>query len=913
MDNMGLSQEIISLAAKSSRYSKEEWLPFWVHSIDVAEVLKKMMRRWIPLSIYSSFQGMSEDEVERLLYFIGMIHDIGKMTALFQSRIMPSIESQNMYLEKNGFILRNANDFKYAGETSHPIAGEAILLKYGCPAGVAAVVGSHHGKPEALSQNPSLLIDVYGKNFYDHQKEKWFLLWKEWISYSLNRAGYRSMQDIPIIDQSTQVLLTGILIVGDWLASNTQFFHLYRRDDMPLHSIYPARVNKAWRTINFPERWCPENPSIDDEEFLQIFGFIPNEIQKAMLDVTDQMSSPGLMILEAQMGIGKTEAALAASEVIAYRYGEGGVFFGLPSKATANGLFPRIYSWVENQSFEERHTIELLHSDSFLNEEYVSLFDRTQGIGEDLNQEGVYINSWFNGKKTGLLADFTIGTIDQVLMAALKKKHVMLRLLGIVGKIVIIDECHAYDAYMNYYLDRVLTWLGVYRVPVILLSATLPSIRRRELIDAYLKGRYKLSEIDGNVTSNHYPQITWTNNNKVCQKSIQLSSNQKAVIIDNVKDSQCADYLRRYLSGVGSSGIIVNTVRKAQELAASLQIELPEYKIILYHSQFISSDRAEKENLVLDAVGKRSTFESRSRLIVVGTQVLEQSLDIDFDLLISQLCPMDLLLQRIGRLHRHNRKRPKKCNRPICAILRPGEEYYDKGSRAVYGDWILLRTQRFLKEKITISNDIPLLVNQVYHIPEKDEISQDEANYLDEYLKKREKQKRKANVYCIKEPVKLNIKHPERSLIAGWLDTDLTDRADADAAVRDTDDSIEVIIMVRKTERIISFLPWSENGKEMYADIIPGKNDSLKMMSQRIRLPSLVNRRWDIVIEELTAINQYELSAWQDSMILKGQLFLLLDDNLTTELANFTISYYQNTGLSVSDQCSISGKDVINE
>ncbi len=145
MDNMGLSQEIISLAAKSSRYSKEEWLPFWVHSIDVAEVLKKMMRRWIPLSIYSSFQGMSEDEVERLLYFIGMIHDIGKMTALFQSRIMPSIESQNMYLKKNGFILRNANDFKYAGETSHPIAGEAILLKYGCPAGVAAVVGRENG------------------------------------------------------------------------------------------------------------------------------------------------------------------------------------------------------------------------------------------------------------------------------------------------------------------------------------------------------------------------------------------------------------------------------------------------------------------------------------------------------------------------------------------------------------------------------------------------------------------------------------------------------------------------------------------------------------------------------------------------------------------------------------------------
>ena len=165
MDNMGLSQEIISLAAKSSRYSKEEWLPFWVHSIDVAEVLKKMMRRWIPLSIYSSFQGMSEDEVERLLYFIGMIHDIGKMTALFQSRIMPSIESQNMYLEKNGFILRNANDFKYAGETSHPIAGEAILLKYGCPAGVAAVVGSIDASNGATRRDDTSLGLKLGKLF----------------------------------------------------------------------------------------------------------------------------------------------------------------------------------------------------------------------------------------------------------------------------------------------------------------------------------------------------------------------------------------------------------------------------------------------------------------------------------------------------------------------------------------------------------------------------------------------------------------------------------------------------------------------------------------------------------------------------------------------------------------------------
>ena len=352
----------------------------------------------------------------------------------------------------------------------------------------------------------------------------------------------------------------------------------------------------------------------------------------------------GIFILGLRMGVGKTEAALGAAEILAKHGGEGGIFFGLPTQATANGIFGRLLAWAEKQPDGLEHSIKLAHGMAELNEAYLRLQQDTVRVEEDLEadpdadpESRVMVHQWFRGNKQGLLADFVIGTVDQLLMAALQQKHVMLRHLGLAGKVVVIDECHAYDAYMNCYLDRALTWLGRYKVPVILLSATLPAKRRVELVRAYLNGR---TAPDGLwQTCRGYPLLTWTDGKQVEQTTIPLETEPRRVETFPLTEEQLTDTLRSALQEGGCAGVIVNTVKKAQAIAARLRAELPEFEVVVFHAQFLMPDRAAKEEALMKRIGKHSTPEQRDKLIVVGTQVLEQSLDIDLDFTVTGLLP----------------------------------------------------------------------------------------------------------------------------------------------------------------------------------------------------------------------------------------------------------------------------------
>lgn len=665
--------------------------------------------------------------------------------------------------------------------------------------------------------------------------------------------------------------------------------------------LYPRRLQNGWEKIHLPDPWHPSfYSSMDNDAFQERFGFSPNEVQQAVLDVTASMELPGLLILEAQMGVGKTEAALAAAETFAAKWGAGGLFFGLPTQATANGIFGRLTAWAQTQSEDTVHSIRLAHGMAELNEDYRELFPGRAFVEGETPEEGVYVHPWFQGHKQALLADFVIGTVDQLLMVALRQRHLMLRHLGVAGKIVVIDEVHAYDTYMNTYLDRALSWLGCYHVPVILLSATLPAQRRGELVAAYLGAK----TVDHELVSNRgYPLLTWTSGTVVEQRVIALSTKQRQVTLQTAREDALPQLLEEALVEGGCAGVIVNTVKKAQTIASQLQEMMPDFQVFLFHAQFLMPDRAEKERILLERLGKRSTPEQRDKLIVVGTQVLEQSLDIDFDFLVTELCPMDLLLQRIGREHRHSNRdlnRPPRLREARCFVL-TAEDGFDEGSKAVYGEWLLWRTQMLLPAVVHLPDDISSLVQDTYGWGEKDVLSETEESELalKQYQLEEKSKQVRAGQFTILPPKKCTgLTKP--GVLDDWMrEEGAHSESQARAAVRDGDPSIEVLVMMQCRDGSVRFLPWQEGGVSVATDRPPAQEESRAIARQRLRLPSYFSRRWTIdrVIEELEDQNRRFLAQWQQAPMLCGELVLLLDEDFSAGLAGTKIIYDKECGL----------------
>ena len=861
-----LSKELAAAVAKSDRESGNDWLPFWMHSFDTAGIMEKLAQKRLPESIsdYLCDECGGREKLFSTLKFCALVHDIGKVTVVFQSRIRDAVEfspfAEYVDLPKSG-------SFERISETPHALASEAILLKFGCLRGIASIAGAHHGKPTALTADVCNQIEGGYKNpdnFYGRgmkYKSLFDSLWKEWLDYSLESAGFSDLSALPDISVPAQVVISGMLITADWIASNTTYFPLISADEQGQFSDYPERTEAAWNKIHFTDIWnSTARFGLDDEAFKERFGFLPNPTQADIISTATDAESSGIYIIEAPMGLGKTEAALALSEILAARAGAGGMFFGMPTQATSNGIFPRLEKWAGGLAEDEQTllAIKLAHGNAALNEDYRELFTGHSNLNIE-SDSGLIVHDWFSGRKQTLLSDFVIGTVDQLLMAALKQKHVMLKHFGLSGKVVVVDECHAYDAYMSKYLDMAIQWLGIYKVPVIILSATLPAKRRAELVEAYVGRGLKCID-DAWKSSLAYPLLTYTEKNFVKQKALSFSGEQKEISVKTIYRDEVTARAGYAAERGGCVGVIVNTVRKAQEIAAELQSAFPKAEVIIMHAQFIMTDRAKREEQILKRVGKHSTPESRRRLIIVGTQVLEQSLDLDFDLMITELCPMDLLLQRTGRLHRHNRVRPQGLETASCFVLDETDDSFDSGSAAIYGEWLLMRTRALLPNKLTIPSDIPLLVQRVYD--ENDdrmlgELTEGMESAQEEYVKKTKKKERNA---------------------CNWL-------IDVIALMRDAEGQIHTVS--DECERVIP------------ADRPPSREEALLIARQKLRLPGFFGRRWNIdsTITQLESETKSNFSAWQDSALLKEELVLLFDNELNAVLGEVRLHYDIKTGL----------------
>lgn len=941
---------------------------------DSGAIAGMLWDRWLPAQVKAILcHGLDggDQEARRRMVWLAAVHDLGKATPVFAMQV-PSLRA---FMQDQGFEFRLNESFR--DRLPHSLASHYLLKRWlveihGWGVEIATtyaiVPGSHHGVPPSIRD----LHDVPARAELFGKGQQWATVQAELARYALALAV--AQDDLVVwaekpLSPSAQVLATAVVIVADWLASDSANFPY----------LDPAstedRVGTAWQKLNLIPAWQAARLSEDiNELFRSRFGFAGEAsvrpIQRSAVEVADKLTASGIMIIEAPMGEGKTEAALAAAEIIAARSGAGGCFIALPTMATSDAMFSRVRAWLEhlpNPVNDGQHSLFLAHGKASLNTEFADLVraGKLAAIDEEYfettkrdvtPEEVVVAHEWLHGRKKGPLSNFVVGTIDQVLFAGLRSRHLMLRHLALANKVVIIDEVHAFDAYMNVYLDRVLTWLGNYKVPVIVLSATLPSERRKTLLMAYESGirsdnRYPTVDRSTSMSEmatakrllrqqgthspqsfvnsvydilNHdlgYPVITASTGGEPLVTRVPSSSRKQTVQFEKMADDDVTllEFLDTTLIQGGCIAIIRNTVARAQHTMKLLQDHFGEsVDLTLAHSRFVTSDRMEIDQKLRLKFGSPSAFTKSDparphKAIVIGTQVLEQSLDIDFDLLITDLAPSDLLLQRIGRLHRHARfDRPEVLSQARCVIV--GVEDWNaspptpvSGSVFIYGSYLLLRTLIVLREvfehdgTIELPKDIPLLVERTYgaladNVSEWVELL---ATFEKEWNAALESKKALASGYLLgKVP-------NDGETIVGWVDRGVGDADDespgAQAQVRDTEDTLEVVL-VRQVSGEIHTLPelTKFHDRVVPTDAPPSRPVALAVANSSIRLPLALSRPWQID-QVIGALERNAFPGWQQSSWLRGQLVLVLNENLEAQIAGCTVRYSKQRGLEVSD------------
>lgn len=599
-------------------------------------------------------------------------------------------------------------------------------------------------------------------------------------------------------------------------------------------------------------------------------------------------------------------------------------------------MYGRVRRWLERLPGDVDLTVFLAHSKGSLNDDFAR--DMRAGArtvaAVDLDAVSCVASSrredvcaapgqlvahqWLRGRKKGMLAPFVVGTIDQLLFAGLKSRHLALRHLALAGKVVVIDEVHAYDAYMNEYLERVLSWLGAYKVPVVMLSATLPSGRRRQLAEAYAGTADPRPELEAAVS---YPLISMITpgRNSVVSAPPAAADRRTEVVVEQLGDDLgvLSDRLWEELGDGGCALVVRNTVDRVLQAAEVLRERFGEGAVTVAHSRFLDLDRARNDDRLVTGFGPTGSRPTGPH-VVVASQVAEASLDIDFDILVTDLAPVDLVLQRLGRLHRHQRglgqaDRPPRLRVPRCLVTGVDWEATPpapvNGSVSVYGRHTLLRSLAVLlpywkARPVVLPDDISTLVQTAYadrlRAP-RDDWADAMAAAAEEHEIAVAKQQRAAQVFRIAE-----VRKPGRSLV-GWIDADVGDADDTRAGraqVRDSDESLEVLVIQRRDDGTYATLPWLDRGRgglDVPVDSVPPPRTARAVAASALRLPYHFSkpRVIDRAIEEL---ERFGPRAWQtpECHWLAGELVLVLDEDCQTRLAGFEVNYSVADGLEIN-------------
>ncbi|MEU5242663.1 CRISPR-associated helicase Cas3' [Streptomyces asoensis] len=708
------------------------------HLLDTAAVAGLLWDRFLAQSFRRRMDEVSGGCGRAWLMWVCGIHDCGKACPAFQA--VDAVEAAPV-LEAGLTWGRLPADRRRRWR--HDVAGAAMLLPRmrGEWADAAAsgwvwpLVAGHHGAFPPLGRLQPPHPEVQGRG------AGWAQAQRVLVDVFTRAVGFEELAAVcPVgrLSKAEQLALSGLIVMADWIASDSQHFEgLPRAGD-----ISPAgarrRAEGAWKRLGLRGGWgdllLPSSPSAP---LTQRLGVEPRASQRELVGWAWRLPAPGLLVVEAPMGEGKTKAALAAAEILAARFGADGVFVAMPTQATSDPMYGQVVEWVRSFDPELEAQVALLHGKRRFNRLWREIWESV-GAGEaeaevsapwdvygaiDEDDEfglpaGPQAGAgggersgppeWFLGAKRGLLSAFAVGTVDHLLYAATRTRHVMLRFAGLVGKVVIVDEVHAADVYMRQFLLEALRWLGQARVPVVMLSATLPPVQRQAFADAYLAGVMGAADVSVRVPEPAgYPCVTAA---FAVEGQPRAESSQSVVaswrpsapvrlgwLADVAKEGEgVAAAAREAVAQGGVVLVIVNQVDRAQAVYEALRRRGFEGELHLLHGRLCARDRAQRTERCLRLMGPGG--ERPERMVVVATQLAEQSFDVDADVLITDLAPVDLLLQRIGRLHRHEGTRRPAAHRVarvwvtgVAAADAGGRPRFLPASRAIYGEWMLLR------------------------------------------------------------------------------------------------------------------------------------------------------------------------------------------------------------------------------
>ena len=617
------------------------------HGVLAGEVFRQFrtLRRW------NALNGLLPDAVAGL---VG-VHDVGKVNPIFLCRLLKDMSEEE---RRKWFEALNVDPSVFAEMQNirHEAVSVAVLRDLDANRTLAKeTVGCHHEKE---------WTPVSGDEAYlggSPWQSRRVALTREILKELKTDEAWPSPTGTSSEKRVVRKLWAGALVLADWIAS---------RRDLP----YPQGEQRELASALLRDAGFDPRTQVEKTDFSELFGYAPRRLQA---DVGRLYAGPGIYVLEAPTGYGKTEAALALATQALASGDADGLYFALPTQLTSNRMVDRVRDYVAALYGEEK-TVRLLHGGA-----------RTSALR--LGKEAAPGEDWFRPNRQALLAPFSVGTVDQAILASLPVRFSSLRLAGLAGKVVIFDEIHSYDTYTSELIRKLLQDLRTLRAVVVILSAT--------LTDGTLAG---LLEEDPSVWKQYRSALRCTvktDEISVREWPVAPQENHPVWLRLSEKENSIFEEVARRVQNGERVLWIENTVKKAQNVAGRFEsMGLP---FGLLHAKFRPVERRENETHWTNAYGKagKGTRNRGTGSVLVGTQVLEQSLDLDADFLVSRLAPFDLLVQRIGRLWRHaDTPRPASCTRAEAVILTdPSDDPDCPFPSAVYYPYVLARTYEVLR------------------------------------------------------------------------------------------------------------------------------------------------------------------------------------------------------------------------